>query len=85
MRTAERRKEIVERFLVRQVGDRHSRAPSETIAMEQIVVAHCQVKKVPRRDPRRILVVILRALRRNADPRRPSCCRVRSATGRIAR
>jgi hypothetical protein len=40
VRPAERRQEVVKRFFVGDVNDRHASAPPVTIAVEQVVVAH---------------------------------------------
>lgn len=69
MRTAERRKEVVQGFLVGQVDDREAQAPLVTIAVEEVVVADGQVEKVPRCDARRILIVVLGAVGGNVDAR----------------
>src|SRR5437763_7138622 len=69
MRSAKCRKKVVQRFLLRQVNHRHLRAPPETIAMKQIVVAHRQVKQMTWRNPRRIFIVVLGAFGGNLHPR----------------
>ena len=70
MRSAERGKKIVERRLVGQVDGRESQAPFVVIATEQVVVAHAQIKQVPRRDARRVVIVVCRSRSRKADARR---------------
>src|SRR5580704_13875512 len=77
VRAAERREEVVQRFLVGQVHDREAQAPLVAVAIEQIVVADRQVEKIPRSDARRILVVVLGAVGGNVDAR----CAARRAGG----
>ena len=58
MRTAERREEVVQSLLVRQVDDGHASAPLVTVAVKQIVVTGAKVEQVSRGDARRIMIVI---------------------------
>src|SRR5580704_6960047 len=60
---AERGKVIIERFLVRQVDYGKAKAPPVTVSIQKIVVAHCHVEKVPRRDALWIVVVVFRVRR----------------------
>lgn len=69
MRSAERAQEVVERFFVGQVDHRKAKAPLVTVAAEQIVMAKGEIEQVARRNPRRVLVVIFRAIGRNRDAR----------------
>jgi hypothetical protein len=61
VRSAERRKEIVERLFVRQIDHRHAGAPFVSFAMETVVMAHGDVEQVARLDALRIVIVILLA------------------------
>src|SRR5262249_42842731 len=70
VRSAERRQEVVERFLVRQVDHRESQAPLVAIAAEQVVVADADIEQMSWRDAWRILVVVLGTVGRNLDSRR---------------
>ena len=67
VRSAEGRKEVVERLFVGQVDHRQTRAPLVLVAVEDIVVSDRDVEEIARRDARRIVVVVLRARRGNAD------------------
>ena len=71
VRSAERRQEVVQRGLVRQVDDCESQAPLVTVTVEEVVISHAGIEQVPRSDPRRIVIVILRSRRRYPKPRRP--------------
>ena len=61
VRAAEGGQEIVESSFVGQVYDGEAEAPLVAVAVEKIVMADGQVKKVPRLNARRTLVVILLA------------------------
>lgn len=54
VRAAERGKEVVQRVLVRQIDHREADAPFVPVAVEQVVVAHREVKQVPRKTLVRI-------------------------------
>jgi len=69
VRSAERAQEVVERFFVGQVDHRKAKAPLVTVAAEQIVMAKGEIEQVARRNPRRVLVVIFRAIGWYADSR----------------
>src|SRR5579862_2703236 len=71
MRPAERRQKVVQRVVVRHVDRLKSQTPLEAVPAKQIVVAHRHIKQIPRRDARRIMVVILRAWLGNTEQRRP--------------
>ena len=80
MRSAERAQEVVKRLFVGQVDYRKTKAPFVTIAMEQIVVADGEVEQVARRNARRILVVVFRAICRNRNAVGPGAGRNGPAT-----
>ena len=71
MGSGEGRKKVIKRGLVGQIDYASLQAPFVPIAMEQVVVSNRQIEKTARRDPRRIMVVILGSRRRNAYPRGP--------------
>jgi hypothetical protein len=50
MRSAESRKEIVQRLFVSQIHHDYARAPLFGLAMKQIVVSHADIKQIARRD-----------------------------------
>lgn len=58
---AERRKEVVERFFVRQIDDRQAGAPPVLVGVEDIVVSDGGVEEIARRDTGRVVVIVLRA------------------------
>ena len=66
---AERRQKVVESNLVGQVDDREPQAPLVTVAVKQIVVTGANVEQVSRGDARRIVIVVFRSGRREADAR----------------
>ncbi len=59
MGAAEGGKEVVERVFVGDVDGRKLRAPFETFAVEEIVMADRDVEQITRRDPRWVFVVVL--------------------------
>lgn len=67
MRAAERGEEVVQCRLVRQVQNVEAELPLHAISGEQVVEADAGIKQMTRRDPRRILVVIFRTVRRNPE------------------
>jgi hypothetical protein len=69
VRPAERRQEIIKRNLVGNVNRSHTEAPFVFVAAKNIVIANCDVEQVARRDPWRIVIVILGARCRNRDSR----------------
>src|SRR6516165_7554352 len=83
VRPAERGEEVVKRFLVGEVDQGHASAPPKAIPVKQVVVADCDVEQIPRSYTRRVLVVILRAVCRNAYAFCTSAGRVGPATCRI--
>ncbi len=60
MCSAKRRKEVVERVLVRQVDCGELETHFVLIATEQVVMSDRNIEKTPRRDARRVVVVVLR-------------------------
>ena len=70
VRAAEGGKEIIECNFVRQVDDRKAQAPPVVVVtVEEIVVAHCHIKQIPRFDTGRIEVGILGTWRWDVDSR----------------
>src|SRR5580658_7753459 len=65
VRSAESRKEVVQRLFVHQIHHRYARAPLLLLAVKEIVVSHSNVKEIARRDAGRVVVVVLRARRGN--------------------
>src|SRR5580704_7569190 len=65
VRAAEGGKKIVQGGFVGQVDDREAEAPLVAVTVEKIVVAHGEIEEVTRLNAWRILVVVLRAGRRN--------------------
>ena len=59
MRSTERREEIVESALVRDVYGCELHAHLVPVSVKQVVMPDRQIEQMPRRNPRRILVVIL--------------------------
>ena len=57
---AESGEKVKERRLVCQVDGGKPQVPLVTIAMKEVVVAHCRVKQIPRRDTCRIVVHVKR-------------------------
>jgi|SRR5437667_6085518 len=82
VRAAERRKEIVQRDLVREVDSRESQSHLRVFRAKQIVGAHAKVEQATRRDARWIGVVILSAVRRNSNSEGAT---VRRSAGRYGR
>jgi hypothetical protein len=58
VRAAEGGEKIVQRHLVRQVNRRQPQAPLVVLTAEEVVVPHAEIKKVSRRNPLRIVIVI---------------------------
>ena len=58
MRPAEGRQEVIQRQFVGDVDGGKRETPFVTFAFEQVVVAHCNIEQVARRNARRIVVVI---------------------------
>src|SRR5450755_4194468 len=59
MRAAERRQEVIERHLVRQVDDGEAQVPFVAISAENIVLSHGKVEKIARQDALWIVIVVL--------------------------
>lgn len=59
VRAAEGGKEVVERVFVGDVDGGKLRAPFEAFAVEEVVVADRDVEQITRRDPRRVMVIVL--------------------------
>ena len=55
---AEGRKEVVKRIFVGQINRRQARAQFVLVAVEQVVMADRDIEEIPRRDARRIVVVV---------------------------
>ena len=70
MRPAERREEIIKRFLIHQVHHRQTGAPLIPVAFENIVVTHREIEQIARPDARWIVIVVLSPGRWNAYQRR---------------
>jgi len=64
VRPAEGRKEVIERRFIGYVDGGEGETPFVMVAFEQVVVAHRNVKQTPRRDARRIAVVVFGSGRR---------------------
>src|ERR1019366_7487032 len=71
MRSAERGKKVVERVLVRQVDDGQLRTPLVLVAVKEIVMPQGKIKKTPRGDALRVVVVIFSVGCRHSNQRRP--------------
>lgn len=67
VRAAKRGQEIVERNLVGDVYGRQPEAPLVLVSAKNVVVSHCDVEQVTRRNTRWIVIIILRSRRRNRD------------------
>src|SRR5579864_624256 len=74
MRAAKRRKEVVERVLVGDVNGRQLQAYLVVISLENIVMPDGDVEKIPCRDARRILIIILGIRSRYLQQRRSELC-----------
>ena len=61
MRAAEGGKEVVQSDVIGQVGDRQLQGGPDAFGVEEVVRAGAQVEEVPRRDARRIVVVVARS------------------------
>ena len=81
MRPAERRKKVVEGYLVRDVDGGKPQSQFLAIRAEQIIRPDTEIKEVARSDSRRIGVVVLSAISRNAYPQRPSIRRTAHKNG----
>lgn len=66
MRATESRQKVEECGFVCQVDGSKTQAPLVTITVKEVVVTHCSVKEIPRRDAGRIVVHVKRPqLRKN--------------------
>lgn len=70
MRSAKRGKEVVEREVVGQVDHFQPRAPLVAVSVEDVVVAHSEIKQIALLDTRRVEVVVFFVRRRNFYERR---------------
>ena len=64
MRAAEGGQEVIECIVVREIGNRHLRAPFIPVAFKKIVHPHRNVKEMPSSNALRVVIVILRSWRR---------------------
>src|SRR5579872_557050 len=72
MRSAERRQKVVKGDFVRHIDDREGQTDSlVTTGVENVVVSDREIEKAARTDARRVVIIILRPWRGNADARRP--------------
>ena len=69
--SAEGGQEIVERFFVGEVDYRQAQAPLFLVAVEQIVVADCDIEQTARLHPLGIVIVVLGSRRRDLEERGP--------------
>src|SRR5207249_7089413 len=67
---AECRKEVVQRFLVRQVDDAHAHTELGLLSVQDVVDADAQIEEMSWRDPRRVCHIVRRTL--GGDPE--ACC-----------
>src|SRR5216683_6745424 len=61
VRTTERRKEVVQRVFVGDVYGCQAEAPFTFVAVEEIVLAERHIEEIALGNPRRVVVVVLRA------------------------
>ena len=69
MRAAERRQEVIERVLVRQIDRRQLQADFVLVASEHVVVSDRKIKDMPGRNAWRVLVVVLGTRQGNLQQR----------------
>ena len=67
--SAEGGQKVIKRHFVRNVDRCQTKAPPVLVAAKDIVISHRNVEQVARRDPWRIVIVILGARCRNRDSR----------------
>src|SRR5579862_6573935 len=67
MGSTKSREEVIERLFVGQVDRRKSNAPLVFVPVEDVVVTHGEVKEIARSDAGRIVIVIFRTRRGNAQ------------------
>src|SRR5262249_56797851 len=72
------REEVIQRDLVRQIGDAKTQRRAIPLAMKQIVRAEPDIEDMPRRDTRRVMISVGRAGCRHDQPSGPE---VRAITG----
>ena len=72
VRAAERREEVIERFLVGQVDDAEPDAQLRAGRVEQIIHAEAEIEEMPRRDSRWVVHVVLGAVRGNDETLGPA-------------
>jgi len=60
VRATEGGEEVVERIVVREVDHFHTSAPLETVAMEDVVIAHREIEETSRLDAGWVFIIILR-------------------------
>ena len=70
MRAAEGGKKVIQGVLIGDIDGRHVEVHLVAIGVEKVVLAHGSVKQVAGGDARRVLVIVLRSRRGNADQRR---------------
>src|SRR5580658_10171900 len=70
VRAAERRKEVVKRFFVRQIDHCQAGAPLVFFGAKYIVMSHGDVEQIARRNARWVVAVVFRARRGNGHQRR---------------
>ena len=67
MRATECRLKVIQRFLIRQVENREPERHLCMFSAKQIVCSSAEVEQVTRRDARRVRVVILGTISRDAN------------------
>ena len=66
MRAAKRREKVIERHLVRDVNGRKPQGQFLVFCAEQVIRTDAKVKEIARSNTRRIGIVVLSAVSRNA-------------------
>ena len=67
MSSTERRKEVIETFLVGEIDDGEAKAHFIAVSFEEVVMSNGGVKETSWSDARRVMVVILRSWTGDAD------------------
>ena len=67
VRPTESRKEVIQRRFVGEVDSGQLNTPLVLFTMEEIVIAHREIEKIPRLDTLRIVIVVFRVRRGNTD------------------
>ena len=67
MRSSESRKEVIKRPLIGDVNGAKMNAPLVTITAKEVVMPHSQIKKMPWRNARRIVIIVLSSRRWDAN------------------